>query len=401
MDRKWVKFGIVLFGLWLLVLIGIATSYKVVESSRTQVEELGHSIDSLRNSFYFDAAYRTKMVDRQALDLQLIYAQRLQIDAYYQKSWLTPDLNQLLLTTDRFVEQAQAYLDHEFAVKTLAQQIYDTRDNYPLTGQLANQYFQLSANVFEAMYLSEQANAEILRHVDYIYQQSTELEGKDKRALQSVLAEVSRVLGSYAQGSYLVDKLITHDVSKQIIGLKVEYRRTLTYHVLLGVLLTFMTMIGYLGLLYLAHTSQRRATPTSVTPTPNIESGFEHVVSPSQPKQTSEPQINFDIMLSSLNGDVESVCMLLEVFVADHVNDVEEIERLLMESPEEAQRKAHSLKGVGGNLGAAQLKEAATKVESAIQNEITQVSTHLAELQLCLDTAIEEAQTFLKQQNDS
>tara|TARA_Y100001956_G_scaffold19096_2_gene18659 strand:- start:595 stop:1800 length:1206 start_codon:yes stop_codon:yes gene_type:complete len=401
MDRKWVKFGVLLLGLWLLVLVGIATSYKAIESSRSQVEELGHSVDNLRNSFFYDAPYRAKMADRQALDLQLIYALRLQIDAYYQKSWLSPDLNQLLFTTDRFIEQAQAYLDNELAVQTLAQLIHETRDRYALSDDLANQYFQLSANVFEAMYLSEQANAEIFRHVDRIYQQSTQLEGDDKQALQKVLVDVSQVLSSYAQGRYLVDKLITHDVSNQITALEFDYRLVLHRHIYLGIVLTLVTMIGYLGLLYLAQSPRLEAESESLLPTTKVTENSSGSDARIAVKETSLPQINFDTMLGSLNGDLESVCMLLEVFVADHANDVAEITRLLSESPEEAQRKAHSLKGVGGNLGAIQLREVATKVELAIQNDITQVSAHLEELKVCLDTAIQEAQTFLKQQNDS
>lgn len=401
MDRKWVKFGALLLALWLMAMVAIGTSYRTIESSQRQVEELRHSIDSLRSTFVYDAPYRAKMADRQALDLQLIYALRLQIDAYYQKSWLMPDLNQLLFSTDRFIEQVQAYLDNELAVQTLAKRIHETRDRYADSTALANQYFQLSANVFEAMYLSEKANAEIFRHVDRIYQQSTELRTPQKEELQKVLVDVSQVLSSYAQGSYLVEKLISHDVTNQIVLLETEYRETLNRHVLAGITLTLFAMFGYLSLLYLAQSSVAlESFQEDIRLSPQEDAKV--VAKYDQPTEPeSMPQISFDTMLGSLNGDVESVCMLLEVFVADHKNDVAEITRLLTESPEEAQRKAHSLKGVGGNLGASQLREVATQVELAIGHDITKVSDLLKDLQVCLDTAIEEAQTFLNQQNDA
>lgn len=397
MERKWLKLGLVLSLLWLLALVGIGSSYRTVESSRLQVEELGYGIDSLRSSLIYDAPYRTKMIERQALDLQLIYALRLQIDAFYQKSWLMPDLNQLLFSTDRFIEQAQAYLDNELAVQKLANTIRQTRTQDTNSEALSNKYFQLSANVFEAMYLSEKANAEIFRHVDKIYQESTTLEPPQRQQLQKVLVDVSQVLSSYAQGSYLVDKLISHDVSNHISALEIDYRTLLRHHLIAAVGVTLLTMTGFLVLLFLA-----QSNPSSISNI-EIEESDPPVAKPvvsgtSSPKVVeAEPQINFDVMLSSLNGDVESVCMLLEVFVADHADDVNEITRLLTDSPEDAQRKAHSLKGVGGNLGAHKLREAAAKVEAAIQQDISQLSGLLDELNECLTIAIQEAKAFLKE----
>ncbi|MFB9214460.1 Hpt domain-containing protein [Vibrio sinaloensis] len=396
MDRKWMKFGLLLMALWLLALGGVASSYRSVESSKLQIEELGNSVDHLRSSFFFEAPYRAKMADRQSLDLQLIYALRLQIDAYYQESWLSPDLNQLLFTTDRFIEQAQAYLDNQLAVQTLAERIRDTREQYASSAPLVAQYFQLSANVFEAMYLTDNANAEIFRNVDRIYQQSNQLEAIERRDLQRVLVDVSQVLSSYAQGSYLVDKLIAHDVGEQITALDSEYHAILDQHIWFALALTLVTMLGFIGLLYMAQGSVSSVSQEAAVDVPEKIITAKAMAPASQPARV-EPQINFDSMLASLNGDSESVCMLLEVFVADHADDVAQITRLLTESPEEAQRKAHSLKGVGGNLGAAQLREVAGKVEVAIQQDITQVSALLKELQLCLETAINEAQQYLNE----
>lgn len=78
--------------------------------------------------------------------------------------------------------------------------------------------------------------------------------------------------------------------------------------------------------------------------------------------------------------------------------DAERIAQLLNDAPEEALRKAHSLKGVGGNLGALKLRESAGKVEQAIKDDIGSASGLLEELKARLDKAILEAQTFLDEQ---
>ena len=116
------------------------------------------------------------------------------------------------------------------------------------------------------------------------------------------------------------------------------------------------------------------------------------------PVLNDEPEIDLEAMLESLGGDHDSVCMLLQVCVDDHTGDAEKIAELLDDSPEEALRKAHSLKGVGGNLGAVKLREAAGKVEQAIKDGTGSVSELLDELKLRLDKAIDEAQEFLNQQ---
>jgi HPt (histidine-containing phosphotransfer) domain-containing protein len=115
--------------------------------------------------------------------------------------------------------------------------------------------------------------------------------------------------------------------------------------------------------------------------------------------EASESEIDFDKMLESLNNDMESVCMLLEVFIEDHTGDADKIVQLVNESPEEAQRKAHSLKGVGGNLGATKLREAAGKVEVALKDTKNVEASTVEELKVRLDRAIEEARVFLKERN--
>lgn len=394
MERKWIKLAVLVSVCWLIALSAIVSSYRSVENSQLQVEELGYEVEKLRNSFYFDNSFRAKLLNSQELNLQILYALRLQIGADYRDSWLSPDLNQLLYTVDRFIDLAKAYVDNEVAVSELARQIRRIRTHYPDQHPLSDYYFQLSANVFETLYDTSNQSIQAARDVDRIYQHSTLLEGKEKKELQQVVAEVSLVLGSYAQGSYFVDNLIAHDVSAELAIIAGKYQELREQHLMLAILVSLLTVGALLSIILLTyHPAQSRAVAIhreQVTP-----------VSRSQQAKadSADDEINFDDMVTSLNGDIESVCMLLQVFVSDHAQDIQELRALLTESPVDAQRKAHSLKGIGGNLGVVQLRDAAAELETAIAKESDTVPLLLVELEKHLDATIKAAQTFLNIHN--
>ncbi|MDC5706828.1 Hpt domain-containing protein [Vibrio europaeus] len=429
MDGKALKIGWVLLAIWVVSIAVIANSYRSIEATKEQVYELGTSIQELRDAFSFDSPYRENMADSQSLNLQLIYALRLQLDAHYQSSWLLPDINRLLFTTDRFIEQSQVYLDNNLDLLSLVDQIGTMRERYQ--GQSTEViYFRLSANVLEAVFGDSASSPQVYRDLDNIYSQSNQLSAKERQDLQQVLAQVSSVLGGYAQGRYIVEKLQTHDVLNQISVLRGEFDQLLIRHVILGVLLTLIVLGGYLSLLRASETrptilppqqddkETKSSTPESeesaVSPSPVANSVVASPQAPIEPviekqtaqaepvttiTETSESEIDFDKMLESLNNDMESVCMLLEVFIEDHTGDADKIVQLVNESPEEAQRKAHSLKGVGGNLGATKLREAAGKVEVALKDTNNVEASTVEELKVRLDRAIEEARVFLKERN--
>lgn len=429
MDGKALKIGWVLLAIWVVSIAVIANSYRSIEATKEQVYELGTSIQELRDAFSFDSPYRENMADSQSLNLQLIYALRLQLDAHYQSSWLLPDINRLLFTTDRFIEQSQVYLDNNLDLLSLVDQIGTMRERYQ--GQSTEvTYFRLSANVLEAVFGDSASSPQVYRDLDNIYSQSNQLSAKERQDLQQVLAQVSSVLGGYAQGRYIVEKLQTHDVLNQISVLRGEFDQLLIRHVILGVLLTLVILGGYLSLLRASETKPTRiptlqdeketkpSTPepeeSAASPSPVANSVVTAPQAPIEPviessnaqaepippiSEANESEINFDKMLESLNNDMESVCMLLEVFIEDHTGDADKIVQLVNESPEEAQRKAHSLKGVGGNLGATKLREAAGKVEVALKDTKYVEASTVEELKVRLDHAIEEARVFLKERN--
>ncbi|KLN66231.1 MULTISPECIES: Hpt domain-containing protein [Vibrio] len=430
MDGKALKIGWVLLVIWIGSIAAMASSYRSIDTTKQQVYELGSGIQELRDSFSFDSPYGVHMADSQALNLQLIYALRLQLETHYQDSWFLPDITQLLFTADRFIEQSQVYLNNSLDLLSLVEQVGTMRERYD-NESIETLYFRLSANVLEAVFGDSASSPQVYRDLDKIYVQSNQLSAKERQDLQQVLAQVSSVLGGYAQGRYIVEKLRTHDVHKQINMLRGEFDRLLARYVVAGLALTLVIFGGFISLLRFAQQVPRvqsesispsilaeseidapEAAETVLSAVENVaqesiilkgvHSSPESVAQYQQAEangEIDEVEIDFDKMLESLNNDMESVCMLLEVFIEDHKGDADKIVQLVSDSPEEAQRAAHSLKGVGGNLGATKLREAAGKVELALK-EANQVEPNkVEELKTRLERAIEEARVFLKEHN--
>lgn len=413
MKGKTLKIGWALFAVWLLGIGTIANSYRSTQATIDQVYELGSSIQQLRDSFSFDSPYQVHMADSQSLNLQLIYALRLQLDAHYQDTWFLPDINHLLYTTDRFIEQSQLYLRNQLDMQGLVENIDLMRERYQ--GENAESfYLQLSANVLEAMFGDSTSSPKVYRDIDAIYSQSEQLSDKQRQDLQQALAKVSTVLGGYAQGRYTVEKLQTHDVHEQINILRDEFESLLTHHILVSLATTLAVFVGFLALLRYnelrfasgepkeqRHEKQVSKSLSKVqgfvgssTKTPPADPSAKQVSA----KDSNEVNVDFKEMAESLNNDMESVSMLLELFVEDHTTDADQIRKLLANEPEEARRKAHSLKGVGGNIGATKLREAASKVEEAIKESNKVDAPVLDELEMRLNEAISAAHAFLQQQ---
>ncbi|MBN3575830.1 Hpt domain-containing protein [Vibrio neptunius] len=407
MDRKALKLSWLIIVVWVIGMTVLSFSYRSNVMTMSQVGELSNSIDELKYSLFREPAYRAELTDGQSLNLQLIYALRLQIEATYEQSWLTPDVNQLLYITDRFIEQTKIFLDNELALISLVDQAQFTRAKYQDNNELRSHYYHLSANVLEALFSSNKSNPQVFRELDQLYVESESLPALQKQDLQQLLSKTSAVLGSYAQGSYVIEKMMTHSIHKQINVVETQYHLQQRNLVISGVVYSGICLLAMI-LIISRFTGVQRMVERSEKVEDNSQKEVQSIVETTQESTSivtaaaaldDGPEIDLDGMLDSLGNDYESVCMLLEVFVDDHTGDAERIAQLLNDAPEEALRKAHSLKGVGGNLGALKLREAAGKVEQAIKDDIGSVSGLLEELKARLDKAILEAQTFLNEQD--
>ncbi|MFY2509187.1 Hpt domain-containing protein [Vibrio pectenicida] len=415
MEGKAIKLVWLVMVIWILGMMTLMFAYRSSVVTMNQVNELSNSIDELKYAMFEEPSYRVNQTDDQALKLQLIHALRLQMSVTYEQNWLAFDMGQLLYTTDLFVEQMKTFLDNELELVTLVDQIQTLRTKYQKDSKLSDYYAQLGTNVLSALFSSNQSNPQVFRELDQVYSQSEKLPALQKKHLQQLLSKTSSLLGSYAQGNYAIEKIMNNSIYSQIALVESEFQAQQNQLVLSGLVLSGLCLLAMLGVSYRISAGQPELN-RSECEQQEPEQVEEHVIEKKQviesqevepinesetvPVQNDEQVIDLEAMLEFLGGDHESVCMLLQVFVDDNIGDAEKIAELLDDSPEEALRKAHSLKGVGGNLGAVKLREAAGKVEQAIKDGTGSVSDLLDELKLRLDKAIDEAQEFLNQQQD-
>lgn len=435
MDKRHFKLGWCIVVVWLVVIIGMMVNYQSLEQRTVQIQKVSDKVDEFRSSLFFESAYRSNMRDQQVELLASLQQQRDQLAQHSAAGWLQPDIEQLLFTMDRFIEQSRALVNNELALSELLTEIQAKRLAYQSRPEIEVYYFQLSTYLFEALFSSSSTNSKAYKHLDELFIQSNSLVDADKITLQTMLAQTSRVMGSFAQGGYIVERLISNSVYKELQNVVQQSQAALKKMVLIGILFSGVVMLGLLGMMHMAIRSQSKENSTqelqrndqinveNVEPvvgkqsankdqaeTIELEDSHSEQVMDAQPETldlpmsqntapqrsvTAAPQIDFSVMMGCLGGDRESLCMLLEVFVNDHQDDSAEIARLQHQSPEEAIRRAHSLKGVGGNLGAYQLRDVAGRLETALAKDSEQVIPLLADLELCLNQAILEAKAFI------
>ncbi|MGD8109539.1 Hpt domain-containing protein [Vibrio sp. TRT 17S01] len=410
MESKYLKLSWFVLLIWVTSMSILGALYYSNASAMRSVEELGNSIADFRSSMAFDTPYRSSSADDHELQLQLIYALRLQIESEYETKFLAPDVNQLIYTTDRFLEQARAFVANDLALVELTDEVKFVRKKYRDDPQLQRVYLQLSASVFEAMFSSVKSSPEVYRALDSLFNLSQTLPELERKDLQQLLAKTSSVLGGFAQGKYLTEKLVTHSIHKEMAQLEEKYHEILARFLLASLAVSLFCLLLQLIINYRPNVFTQLHTRATLNESSEEEVKVdEHkdvnkqepaIVTALEPKLAVGRQIDFSKMLESLNGDTDSVRMLLDVFVQDHKSDVSDIEILLEKDRGSAVRKAHSLKGVGGSLGAHQLRDVACRLEKAIEDESEGVSLLIAELEGYLNKAIEEAEHFLNSEKE-
>ncbi|MGF1686246.1 Hpt domain-containing protein [Photobacterium japonica] len=144
----------------------------------------------------------------------------------------------------------------------------------------------------------------------------------------------------------------------------------------------------------------------------NVEASA--IVAPSEPIAPDDPHgwsdlsvFDSDFLLNSMDGCHESVLMLLELFVEDHGQDAVRFSQALDEgSNDSAHRIAHTLKGVAGSVGAAQLHAVSEYLEKQVKTEQTLASVERAwlgraimALEQALNTYMQGVREHIEQAN--
>ncbi|MGF1800671.1 Hpt domain-containing protein [Vibrio gigantis] len=455
--KKPATFLVVLLALWLLpslVLLNLSRSYT---NSLAQIEELGIRVNELRQSLYFSEPLRVSRINDLALDAQLVYSIRLQIESDFQHALFRPDVNQLLYVADQFLEKFDEFIPIESQVQGIVDNIKMLRADKELSPKLKPLLNEFGVVVFEAMYSDNQSSSATYRAFDSILEKSYSLKTEEQDALQQLLADASALLSDYAQLNYLVDKIKKNSVNEQIIKLEAEFheRQFNLLLVMLGLGLIAMSALVVWSLSVRKAAQQPKGKPgvapelnkekvvqfsdkgnelfsessvdfsSSVTKQSESEPEVSEAVLNQQPEYQpqmgsisqsntveaplaerhiasvtdSKPAIDIEEMLETLDGDAESVELLLGVFVQDHAGDYEKFKSLLTKDETSAARIVHSLKGVAGSIKASRLAIIAASIEMTMKQSRAISDHDLTELDQAIKASVDSAHEYLDRQH--
>lgn len=358
-----------------VVWVGLATSvmwqFYQVSSSSSTLDELNNRLMHFRDSLNFSQPYRSKQASELELEISLLFSLRRQIEIERTTLFFVADVQQLLYQVDRFIEQMRGFLEIELQPTTLAELLRQNRQSNQSDEQLLNDYFQLGALSFEAMFADSRNHPEIYRHLDQLLKYSLSLPNDEQAQLQGALALLSRVLTKNAEGKNIVSKLLNHAVYEEASLLEATYHHQLW---LILIFFVFISLVSMIALLILPSYCRPKAFRV------------EHSSQVAYLEDKKNSHVNIDHIQQMLNGSKDSVLQLLNVFLEDHKNDDEKIRALLVSAPEVAQRVSHSLKSVATTLGAQQLKNTAANIESKLHSglipnemELENLTTYLAQ----------------------
>ncbi|MEZ9741396.1 Hpt domain-containing protein [Vibrio splendidus] len=444
--KKPATFLVVLLALWLLPSLALLNLSRSYTNSLAQIEELGIRVNELRQSLYFSEPLRVSRINELALDAQLVYSIRLQIESDFQHALFRPDVNQLLYVADQFLEKFDEFIPIESQVQDIVDNIKILRADKELSPKLKPLLNEFGVVVFEAMYSDNQSSSATYRAFDSILEKSYSLKTEEQDALQQLLADASALLSDYAQLNYLVDKIKKNSVNEQIIKLEAEFhgRQFNLLLVMLGLSLVTMITLVLWGVRSrkLIQQADNELSPEPVTASskenalsavkqPTNDSSVLEITSTSkhsdlQPQEDvnvtsqkmvqqnteeapvaekhiasvtdSKPAIDIEDMLETLDGDAESVELLLGVFVQDHADDYAKFKSLLTKDETSAARIVHSLKGVAGSIKASRLAIIAATIEMTMKQSRAISEHDLEELEAAIKASIDAAFEYLDKQ---
>ncbi|MEZ8786690.1 Hpt domain-containing protein [Vibrio splendidus] len=444
--KKPATFLVVLLALWLLPSLALLNLSRSYTNSLAQIEELGIRVNELRQSLYFSEPLRVSRINELALDAQLVYSIRLQIESDFQHALFRPDVNQLLYVADQFLEKFDEFIPIESQVQDIVDNIKILRADKELSPKLKPLLNEFGVVVFEAMYSDNQSSSATYRAFDSILEKSYSLKTEEQDALQQLLADASALLSDYAQLNYLVDKIKKNSVNEQIIKLEAEFhdRQFNLLLVMLGLSLVTMITLVLWGVRSrkLIQQADNELSPEPVTDSskenassavkqPTNDSSVLEITPTSkhsdlQPQEgvnvtsqkivqqnteeapvaekhiasvtDSKPAIDIEDMLETLDGDADSVELLLGVFVQDHADDYTKFKSLLTKDETSAARIVHSLKGVAGSIKASRLAIIAATIEMTMKQSRAISEHDLEELEAAIKASIDAAFEYLDKQ---
>ncbi|ENV2993163.1 Hpt domain-containing protein [Vibrio vulnificus] len=438
LSNKWVfRYSLGLALVWLCSVALVWMQITNMRAAVDAVEEVGNKIEEVHAAFSYKREQRIQKLDEISLNVQLIYALRIQLEATYVHSFFAPDITQFLHVTDRYIDSVKTILQIDTRLSDLVAEVRRQRLQQTHADSILS-FALLGSYISEATLSNSTRLSPVFKDIDNLVLLSNDLEEAQRVPLQKLLAQSAVVLGQNAEVNHLVDQVSTHEVYAQQSWLEEQYHHIVLQSIVIVIVIAVsgLCFLGLLWLLYWGNTlvkSPQQSAENEVlhVPTETLRERLssEAVQTEERQEQSSRqsdtalleqrteidrnrsmsttavpqgseelPPIKIDLMMDSLSGDEESVQMLLSVFVQDHADEHSNFVATYRDDPETAQRIVHSLKGVAASLGADDLRKVAMEIESSMKHGHEPTEQQLQQLKECIDKTVAYAHRILNRE---
>ncbi|EIT7143307.1 Hpt domain-containing protein [Vibrio vulnificus] len=436
LSNKWVfRYSLGLALVWLCSVAFVWMQITNMRAAVDAVEEVGNKIEEVHAAFSYKREQRIQKLDEISLNVQLIYALRIQLEATYVHSFFAPDITQFLHVTDRYIDSVKTILQIDTRLSDLVAEVRRQRLQQTHADSILS-FALLGSYISEATLSNSTRLSPVFKDIDNLVLLSNELEEAQRVPLQKLLAQSAVVLGQNAEVNHLVNQVSTHEVYAQQSWLEEQYHHIVLQSIVIVIAVSGLCFLGLLWLLYWGNTlvkSPQQSAENEVlhVPTETLKERLssEAVQTEERPEQSSRqsdtalleqrteidrnrsmsttavpqgseelPPIKIDLMMDSLSGDEESVQMLLSVFVQDHADEHSNFVATYRDDPETAQRIVHSLKGVAASLGADALRKVAMEIESSMKHGHEPTEQQLQQLKEGIDKTVAYAHRILNRE---
>jgi HPt (histidine-containing phosphotransfer) domain-containing protein len=431
------------FAVSVALLWSITVASVVYISSQEQkithlIDEISFGIDKLRQILFLAQPYRSRFSEQLELEIQIIHAQTVQLKSLTQSDLLS-DVSHTVYLLERFVEQAQLLAQDEMRMDSFISRI-NTKPTQ-LSQAATSLSNQLSAVVLDTLFNDTVEARQVYLKLEGIQREAYSLNGDDRIHVLELNSQASVLLSQAANTEFLVDRVVNHPVMSELSLRELQSEHLVDHQVLIVVLASLLAMVS---LLFCCYQKQPESLPasrsddsepleaeTSESQLPHLDNvsketevigsnessevPFEASMKPDENhhsfaafESTNDTEgvdldavtdestpIQFSDMLNTLDGDKESMLLLLGVFVSEHSQDADKLRNLVDSDIEQATRVAHTLKGVSGSIFAEHLRQTAISAELQLKQSQAIAPEVIDELEQRLKQAIVSAEDYI------
>ncbi|WP_151899201.1 Hpt domain-containing protein [Vibrio mediterranei] len=394
------------------------------------MDEISISINKLQQTLFLPQPYRSKFSEQIELDIQLIHAQAIQLKSLTSSDLLS-DVSHTVYLLERFVEQAELLASDETRLDEFIARVSEQTPTFSASAKALSN--QLSYVVLDTLFNESIEPRQVYLRLEEIQRAAYQLPEEDRLELLALNSQASVLLSQSANTEFLIERVVNHPVMRELSQRTEQSKLIVNHQILMIVMLSIVAMaliiLTAIRTMRVAQDSQlqpatqslatessveqeqhisepelalavdieSQAVPNQLKTAPNVETEVETEQQASAQRKESSEAIDFSKMLNTLDGDRESMLLLLGVFVSEHAQDAERLQQHLTDDIEQATRIAHTLKGVSGSIFADELRKVATVAEKSLKESQTLSETVLADLDANLQQAIVSAQAYIAQ----